>query len=106
MIGPARHDVERKLAAIFAADVEGYSRLMSLDEVGTFAPLRFTAKRWTGLLPSTAEGPPTRPATAFSLSSPAWSMRSSAQFRCRMSYLRPTRAPLRTTAFGSGSAYM
>ena len=28
------HSVERKLAAIFAADVEGYSRLMGLDEVG------------------------------------------------------------------------
>ena len=27
--------VERKLAAIFAADVEGYSRLMGRDEVGT-----------------------------------------------------------------------
>jgi TolB-like protein/Flp pilus assembly protein TadD len=29
------HRVERKLAAIFAADVEGYSRLMGQDEVGT-----------------------------------------------------------------------
>jgi hypothetical protein len=28
------HSVERKLAAIFAADVEGYSRLMGQDEVG------------------------------------------------------------------------
>jgi class 3 adenylate cyclase len=27
--------VERKLAAIFAADVEGYSRLLGRDEVGT-----------------------------------------------------------------------
>jgi ABC-type transport system substrate-binding protein len=27
--------VERKLTAIFAADVEGYSRLMGIDEVGT-----------------------------------------------------------------------
>jgi adenylate cyclase len=29
------HSVERKLAAIFAADVEGYSRLVGLEEVGT-----------------------------------------------------------------------
>ena len=29
------HRVERKLSAIFAADVEGYSRLMGRDEVGT-----------------------------------------------------------------------
>ena len=28
-----------KLAAIFAADVEGYSRLMGLDEVGTLRSL-------------------------------------------------------------------
>src|SRR5437660_372848 len=33
------HSVERKLAAIFAADVEGYSRLMGLDEVGTLQTL-------------------------------------------------------------------
>src|ERR1700747_244278 len=33
------HRVERKLAAIFAADVEGYSRLMGRDEVGTLRTL-------------------------------------------------------------------
>jgi adenylate cyclase len=33
------HSVERKLAAIFAADVEGYSRLMERDEVGTLRTL-------------------------------------------------------------------
>src|SRR5260370_32551278 len=33
------HRVERKLAAIFAADVEGYSRLMGVDEVGTLRTL-------------------------------------------------------------------
>jgi class 3 adenylate cyclase len=33
------HTVERKLAAIFAADVEGYSRLMGVDEVGTLRTL-------------------------------------------------------------------
>ncbi|MBV9153566.1 MAG: adenylate/guanylate cyclase domain-containing protein [Alphaproteobacteria bacterium] len=32
--------VERKLAAIFAADVVGYSHLMQLDEVGTLRALR------------------------------------------------------------------
>src|SRR5919107_3294120 len=31
--------VQRRLAAIFAADVEGYSRLMGLDEVGTLRTL-------------------------------------------------------------------
>ena len=33
------HRVERKLSAIFAADVEGYSRLMGLDEVGALRTL-------------------------------------------------------------------
>ena len=33
------HRVERKFSAIFAADVEGYSRLMGLDGVGTLRTL-------------------------------------------------------------------
>ena len=36
--GSAR--VERRLAAILAADVAGYSRLMGADEEGTLAALR------------------------------------------------------------------
>ena len=32
--------VERKLAAIFAADIAGYSRLMGPDEAGTLARLK------------------------------------------------------------------
>src|SRR5881396_2926340 len=36
--GPAR--VERRLAAILAADVAGYSRLMGADEEGTLARLK------------------------------------------------------------------
>ncbi|HEV2039042.1 MAG TPA: hypothetical protein VGT81_03180 [Casimicrobiaceae bacterium] len=32
--------VERRLAAILAADVAGYSRLMGHDEAGTLARLR------------------------------------------------------------------
>ena len=34
------HPVERKLTAIFAADIAGYSRLMARDEVGTLARLK------------------------------------------------------------------
>jgi adenylate cyclase len=37
-MGP-QEKVERRLAAIFAADVAGYSRLMSQDEVGTLRNL-------------------------------------------------------------------
>src|SRR5690242_21930516 len=36
----ARERVERRLAAILAADVAGYSRLMGADEVGTLAALK------------------------------------------------------------------
>ena len=38
-LGPQEHRVERRLAAIFAADVAGYSRLMGQDEVGTLRTL-------------------------------------------------------------------
>src|SRR5215213_1524717 len=38
-MGPQEHRVERRLAAIFAADVAGYSRLMEQDEVGTLRAL-------------------------------------------------------------------
>jgi len=41
-IGPRMSDptkVSRRLVAVFAADVEGYSRLMSADEVGTLKGL-------------------------------------------------------------------
>src|SRR5262249_29938680 len=39
LVGVYVSEIERKLAAIFAADVEGYSRLMGLDEVGTLRTL-------------------------------------------------------------------
>jgi len=38
--GVAVQPVERKLSAIFAADIAGYSRLMSQDEVRTHARLK------------------------------------------------------------------
>jgi hypothetical protein len=40
--------VSRRLVAVFAADVEGYSRLMGADEVGTLGnPLAATlSRRW------------------------------------------------------------
>ena len=37
---PKDCDVERRLAAILAADVVGYSRLMEADEVGVLAALK------------------------------------------------------------------
>jgi adenylate cyclase len=40
MIVMAQARVERRLAAILAADVAGYSRLMGVDEEGTLATLK------------------------------------------------------------------
>jgi adenylate cyclase len=39
------HPVQRKLAAILAADVVGYSHLMEMDEAGTLARLKCTRKQ-------------------------------------------------------------
>jgi adenylate cyclase len=45
---PARSDrVERRLAAILAADVSGYSRLMGVDEEGTLAALKALRRELT-----------------------------------------------------------
>ena len=49
----AQERVNRKLAAILAADVVGYSRLMGADEAGTLAALKRTAKP-----SSTRQSPP------------------------------------------------
>src|SRR5271167_4773621 len=40
MVQPPPTRVERRLSAILAADVAGYSRLMGMDEVGTARTLR------------------------------------------------------------------
>jgi adenylate cyclase len=44
--------VERKLAAIFAADIAGYSRLMARDEVATLARLKACRVIIDGLIAS------------------------------------------------------
>jgi tetratricopeptide (TPR) repeat protein len=46
------HPIERKLAAIFAADIAGYSRLMARDEVGTLARLKACRAIIDGLIAS------------------------------------------------------
>ena len=45
-------DTERRLVAIFAADVEGYSRLMGADEVGTLRDLTQRRQVLDGLIAS------------------------------------------------------
>jgi adenylate cyclase len=46
------HPVERKLAAIFAADLAGYSRLMARDDVGTLTRLKACRAIIDGLIAS------------------------------------------------------
>ena len=48
----ADRPIERKLAAIFAADIAGYSRLMARDEVGTLARLKSCRAIIDGLIAS------------------------------------------------------
>jgi adenylate cyclase len=50
MSGTAGPKLQRRLAAIFAADVEGYSRLMGLDEVGTLRTLTAHREIMDGLI--------------------------------------------------------
>jgi hypothetical protein len=47
-MGPQEHKVERRLAAIFAADVAGYARLMNQDEWERSAHSPRMGRSWTG----------------------------------------------------------
>jgi adenylate cyclase len=49
-MAPQEHKVERRLAAIFAADVAGHSRLMEQDEVGTLRTLTAHREIMDGLI--------------------------------------------------------
>ncbi len=65
--------VERRLAAILAADVVGYSRLMGQDEAGTLEALRkLRAELIDPKIANTRDEFSRRLATAFWRSSPAW----------------------------------
>jgi adenylate cyclase len=56
LVGVAVQPVERKLSAIFAADIAGYSRSMSHDEIGTLARLKACRVIIDGLI-ATHRGP-------------------------------------------------
>ena len=60
------HPVERKLAAILAADIAGYSRLMARDEVGTLAQLKTCRAIVDRLIAAHRGRTSTLPATALS----------------------------------------
>jgi len=52
----AEERAQRRLAAILAADVVGYSRLMGLDEAGTLAALKKLRKEVLGQLVAQYQG--------------------------------------------------
>ena len=82
MSGPPER-VQRRLAAIFAADVAGYSRLMAQDEIGTLQALTAHREVMDRLIAEHGGGLPTRLAIASWLSSLVLWMRSSALCRSR-----------------------
>ena len=69
----------RRLAAILAADVVGYSRLMGADEEGTLERLKAHRRQLVDpKIREHAAASSKRPATACWWNSRAWSMRSAA----------------------------
>jgi adenylate cyclase len=79
----SRERVERRLAAIVAADVAGYSRLMGEDEEGTHAALTAVRREVSPPgSPSIAAALSKPPATGYWPNSPASSMRCAAPSNC------------------------
>ena len=79
--GQAR--VERRLAAILAADVAGYSRLIGADEEGTLARLKAYRREVIDQRSPSTEGASSRPpATGCWSSLPVWWMLCAARSRC------------------------
>jgi adenylate cyclase len=86
----------RRLAAILAADVAGYSRLIGADEQGTLARLK--AIRSELIDPQIAAhhgGSSRRPATVCWSNSAAPSMRCAAPVMCRRTWSSAMRRPFR-----------
>jgi class 3 adenylate cyclase len=57
--------VDRRLAAIFAGDIAGYSRLMGVDEEGTLRQLKAHRKDLVDPKITVAVGSSRRPVTGF-----------------------------------------
>jgi hypothetical protein len=76
---PPRESIPRRLAAIVAGDIAGYSRLMETDEEGTHNRVkRIERDLIEPALPSTTEGWSRPPVTALSRFSTVPSKRSGA----------------------------
>src|SRR6476660_1280257 len=99
--------VERRLAAILAADVAGSCRLIGIDEEGTLARLK--ALRRTIFDPKIAEHQDVSsriPGTALLLSSPAWSTPCDVPTKFNAAWLNKISTCRRTSGSNSASAFM
>ncbi len=88
--------LERRLVAILAADVAGYSRLMGIDEEGTLATLSDFRLITDALIARHGEEFAAPRATAFWPHSAAPSPQFSAQSTSRPSLRRPTKSWTKT----------
>ena len=106
-MGPQEHKVERRLAAIFAADVAGYSRLMEQDEVGTLRTLTAYREIMDRLIVEHGGRIANTAGETVSLrSSPVLSMPSGVPSPCRRRLPRMVATCLSTAASSSGLGCM
>jgi hypothetical protein len=100
--GPTR--VERRLAAILAADVAGYSRLIEADEEGTLSRLRALRAELDPKIAAHRGRMVRQPATGCSSSSPVSSTLSDVRPKCRRLWPKATPRCRRTVASSSALA--
>ena len=104
-MSPQEHKIERRLAAIFAADVAGYSRLMSQDEVGTLQPDCFTRNGGPVSSPNMAGGSPIRRGQCARGVPQRRRCRPCVPSKSRRRSRKQTRTSPRTIASNSGSGF-
>ncbi len=98
----AEERVQRRLAAILAADVVGFSRMMGEDEAGTLAQLKTLRREISSPRPRCSAGGSSRiPVTVPSVNSEAPMMRSNAPSRSNARSFDATRTFPKT----GGSSY-
>ena len=96
---------ERRLAAVLAADMVGYSRLMEVDEAGTLARLKTHRLELIDPAITKNRGVSSRPpATACWLSSKVSSMLSLARSRSNAGCYGATQTSCRRAGYNSESA--
>src|SRR3954468_22573240 len=96
--------VERRLAAVLAADVAGYSRLMGADEEGTLARLKAARKALVDSTIASHRGRIVKtPVTACWWNSPAPSMPSAARPKSSVAWPRKTPTSPTISELNSGS---